>query len=281
MKSRLILLFAYILTLSLNADLTPEQYEAIDNFRSAGKAWSQAIDEFTKSASTSTAEITAKADAAMKAWAALPVDSKSGRLDLITRFNFYAAQACAKKGLYQESLVFLNREMWLEYMRTDTKTFLSGRNAFFFQDVVKLEAAISSHLGHGYYPEGIDHYFMPLGSSKDGLMDRFVAMYTTDSDEQYNITIPPFPKDQDRKILYLLAPDQNGNYGIVDSIQLIGFIGKKVKILFSGSSVVPLLTLSGITSTVEMKEGVPFKYMPVASHIVKIEVLPTGFHLIP
>ena len=260
-----------------NADNSP-----LGKFHDAKAQWDEEVGKVDHGKTSNLEQVTDAYNALLKAWSNVPTAVQQERYFELNRTAFTMAKLSSEKGKYERALSYLNEEMQFQYQHAEgRKVFLSEQNPNFYQEVVKVEAQVLGHLGLNYYLNSIDCYLMPIGPWQSGKLNSFVSMRETSADEEYNITIPPFPKDQDRKILYLLTPGTNGNYSIVDSIQLIGFIGKKVQISLSQSTTTPLLTLSGITNTVEMKEGVPFKYVPVSSEIVKLEVLPTGFHLIP
>lgn len=272
-----VLLTVFAFGLPAYADNSP-----LDKFHEAKAHWDGEVAKVNQGKTQNLEEVTTAYNDMMKAWSDVSMPIRKERYFELNRTAFIMAKLNSEKGKYERALGYLNEEMQFQYQHAEgRKVFLSEQNQNFYQEVVKVEAQVLGHLGRNYYLNSIDCYLMPVGSSQSGKLNSFVSMRETSADEEYNITIPPLPKDQDRKILYLLAPDQNGNYAIADSIQLIGFIGKKVQISLSENTSIPVLTLTGITNTVEMKEGVPFKYTPVPSQSVKLEVLPTGFRLIP
>jgi len=272
-----VLLTASAFWCPVNADNSP-----LDKFHEAKAKWDGEVAKVDHGKAQDLEEVTNAFNAMVNAWSNIPISVQKERYFELNRTAFIMAKLNSQKGRYERALSYLNEEMQFQYQHAEgRKVFLSEQNQNFYQEVVKVEAQVLGHLGRSYYLNSIDYYLMPVGPSLSGKLNSFVSMRETSADEEYNITIPPLPKDQDRKILYLLAPDQNGDYAIVASTQLIGFIGKKVLISLSESTSTPTLTLSGITNTVEMKEGVPFKYIPVPSQSVKLEVLPTDFRLIP
>jgi hypothetical protein len=252
-----------------------ESYKSLDEFHAAKAQWDAAVIKVQEGKSASLTESEAALNAMMTSWAKVPEELQKARYDELNRVWFRMAELSVKLGKYEPALTYLNNEMQYQYAR-DTKVFLSGQNRSFFLDVIKLEATVLGHLGSSYYPRLIDHFLMPVKLKENGL-DDFVAMESTTEDEQNGISIPALPAGEDRKIIYLLVSDDKGNYSVKDSIQLIGKEGDKTRIVIAKNHDTPEVALGGITHRVDLKNGIPIKYIPLPTPYIKLKITDKGF----
>ena len=223
--------------------------------------------------------------AVFKAWEQLPESSKSGRYDEMNRMWYEAARGCVSRKLYQEAFECLDQEMQYQYLRPimqkgiASQKNLSGQNHEFFMDVITLESRILSHLNRDKYPLRIDHYFMPLHLSNGETV--FVAIECRKENQEAGIELPRFSRGVERKTLYLLIPDIDGNYYIRDSVQFLSKRGTDFNVKIANNGASPQLIFTGITHQVTFNNSVPTGYVPVQKKKFTIKVEATGLKIVP
>jgi len=271
----LFLSFIILISTPARVLLAGDDYAALDNFHAAKARWDAATGDVAMKKTGALAAAESAFTAMLSAWSKVSPELQKARYDELNRTWYTMAELSANRGEYKRALGYLDSEMRYQYSRNN-RVFLSGQNRSFFRNVIKLETKILGHLGRKYYLNTIDYYLMPVDVDHDG-MDEFVAMECTSADEEAGITIPPLPENEERKIIYLLASDEKGDYAVKDSVQLIGKPDKETRIAVLEAENPPVVALGGITHRVKIKDGVPFKYLPLPTPFIKFKVTSKGF----
>lgn len=270
---RRLLISLLILSLWQSRNFAADDEARIQTFIDARAKWDRSLRAFERNPNDDGTDAETATRNAFQAWERLPEGSKSGRYDQLNRMWYELSTAFAAKKKFEKAFRCLQSEIAYQKKRT-SRLFPAGQGQEFFLTALRLEATILGHLGRKYYTSEVGYYFIPI--EQNGAPDDFIATEATTADEQKGIQVPDLPDGKERKILYWLVADKNGDYYLKDSVQFIDDVRNPadVRVLQQQQ---PIVIVKGATHRVQLRNGIPNTYTELPDHTLRLQLNKSGF----